>query len=133
MYRVVPKTHEPVTIATMKSTLDVKEKNEKSSIIENLPKKPDEAVFLPVEQPKVIQKRSINLEKDSKTDDGSHENHSHKHGRGFMHDANVHSTVGCALVTGFVLMLLIDQLAQNRSLAAGLLYNIGCREMISLL
>lgn len=36
-------------------------------------------------------------------------------GHGHAHKADVHGTVGLALVAGFVLMLLVDQLAQQRS------------------
>lgn len=46
-------------------------------------------------------------------DDAHH--HAGSEGRGHSHKADVHGTVGVALVAGFVLMLLVDQLAQQRT------------------
>lgn len=66
----------------------------------------------------------INLPKRKKREITSEEfihqpkQHAHKSGDDHGHKgSDVHSAVGLALVAGFVLMLLVDQLAQHRSIS----------------
>jgi len=107
----LPPESRPIAVETRQNAIEVnkvaapdKQDVVPASLDLNLPKRKKREITSEEMIPR-LQQKHVHEEEDK----GNH-NHNHK-------GSDVHSAVGLALVAGFVLMLLVDQLAQHRSVS----------------